>query len=204
LNQRPLGKIPDMQKVAMIAATGLSLDIDEMHKAHKALRIDAAKRIIPRGYFTLITKCTAADPDHRPTAENLSDSLHEEVWKQYDGGLASGFADGFPGEDGKEAVVSLVGEVWKWQLVTGTCKRKKLHFRGFWRPEDAGWFNKWKDGVFDLYRSRKASKFYVITYDDGSLGKNMKAYEIPFLSEKQIDVVQIKFTEFMRQYGNWD
>jgi len=167
--------------------------------------------LLPSDFFGLFCDCVEKQATSRPSMDDVFERLSHMV-SELRGGLASGLADGFDGELGKAAVVSLVGEVARWQLITGTCKIKKLHFKGVWRPQLSAnneWFERWKAGVLNLRVSGAASELLVVTYDDvnpktrSRLGENMKNFEVPFLDAEGITYKEITFSQFMIKFCNW-
>lgn len=117
----------------------------------------------------------------------------------YRDGFTSAYSDGFDGDWGKDAVVSCIGDQALWNMVLSLCRLNKEHFKGVWRPEVADWLHKWQTGVLDLWqRAGKAGVLYVVTYDNGEPGKNMKEHEIPFLDRNRISYREIKFKEWYR------
>jgi len=183
---------------------GLEFEAEELEDGQP--KIGLGILCFPNKYFQLICNATTLQHKSRPSADKVADGI-AQIYADITGGLSSGYADGFPGDDGSDAVVSLVGEVGKWQLISGLCKEKRLHFRGVWRPEINEWFPRWKQGISKLRASGKVAKMLVVTYDeerDGSkLGKNMCEHEVPYLEQEGIPYEFITFTTFMGTYGTW-
>jgi len=205
-NATPYQAQSEQQFRTQVTSSGLDLKAETMHTLQNASAFGHARQQFPKAYFDLIAVCTSYDAKERYTAELMSDELASMPY-EIKGGLASALCDGFNGDDGAVAVVSCIGEVDKWNLVNSTCKYKRMHFKGYWRPDVKDWLPPWQNGVVQLHKSGKASKMLVVTYDterNGSLlGKNMRLHELPFLDKENIPTEQITFVQFMCKYGTW-
>lgn len=188
---------------------GLGLQAEVIHRSQLASKDDPME--LSLDFCHLLVACTSKEPGCRPSADEAFDRL-AAMRPAIHGGLASGLAEPFDGEDGAAAVVSLVGEVGKWQLVTGVCKERRLFFRGVWRPDDAAnWERRWKDGVLELWRRRPPSprcrEMLVVTYDEErngtKLGENMRTVEVPFLQQHGIPHAFKAFSAFLRDFGKF-